>query len=96
MQFMYFCEGAGIAQHSDRIRAGLSKNRGLISGSGRICSLLHNVQTECGAHPTSYQWVPGVVSPWIKRESRESVCSSPSVVEVKNGETVAALPHTSS
>jgi hypothetical protein len=42
------------------------------------------------------QRVRGVLSPWIKREGCESVHSSPSVVEVKNGETVAALAHTSS
>jgi hypothetical protein len=42
---------------------------------------LHSVQTGSGAHPASIQWVPGVLSPGVKREAAHS---PPTTAEVKN------------
>jgi hypothetical protein len=42
---------------------GRPRDRGLISGRGRQCSLFHSVQTGFRANPTSYSWVPGALSP---------------------------------
>jgi hypothetical protein len=46
-------------------------------------SLHRRVQNGSGAHPASYQWVPGVLSLGIKRPRREADHSPPSSAEVK-------------
>jgi hypothetical protein len=38
------------------------------------------------------QWVPGALSPGIKRPERETDHSPPSCAEVKNGGTIPPLP----
>jgi hypothetical protein len=42
------------------------------------------------------QWVPGVLSPGIKRPGREAEHSSQCSADVKNGGAIPPLPHTSS
>jgi hypothetical protein len=42
------------------------------------------------------QWVPGPLSPAVKRPGREADHSPPSSVEVKNGGAMPPLSHTSS
>jgi hypothetical protein len=42
------------------------------------------------------QWVPGALSPGVKRLGREVDHSPPSSAEVKNGEAIPPLPHESS
>jgi hypothetical protein len=42
------------------------------------------------------QWVPGSLSPGLKRREREADHSSPSSAEVKNGDALPALLHMSS
>jgi hypothetical protein len=43
------------------------------------------VQTGSGAHPSSVQWVPGVLSPGVKaRPGRDADHSPPSSAEVEN------------
>jgi hypothetical protein len=42
------------------------------------------------------QWVPGALSPRVKRPGREADHSPPSSAEVKNGGDILSLPHTSS
>jgi hypothetical protein len=42
------------------------------------------------------QWVPGTISPGIKRAGREADHSPPSSAEDKNGRSIPPLPHTSS
>jgi hypothetical protein len=39
------------------------------------------------------QWVPGALSPNIKRPGREADHSPPSSVDVKNGEAIFPLSH---
>jgi hypothetical protein len=46
-------------------------------------SLRHHIQTGSGAHPASYEWVPGVLSLGVKRPGREANQSPPSSAEVK-------------
>jgi hypothetical protein len=41
------------------------------------------------------QWVPGVLSPGVKRQGREADHSPQTSAEVKNGEAIPPLPHTS-
>jgi hypothetical protein len=43
----------------------------------------HRVQYGSGAHPASYQWVPGALSLGVKRPGREADRSLPSSAEVK-------------
>jgi hypothetical protein len=42
-----------------------------------------HVRTISGAHPALIQWVPGAISPWIKRLGREPNHSPPTSAEVK-------------
>jgi hypothetical protein len=42
------------------------------------------------------QWVPGAVSPGVKRKGREADHSHSFSVEVKNSAAIPSLPHTSS
>jgi hypothetical protein len=43
----------------------------------------HRVQNGSGAHPATYQWVPGTLSLGIKRPGLETDHSPPSSAEVK-------------
>jgi hypothetical protein len=47
-------------------------------------SVLPSVQTDTGAHPAYYQWIPG-----IERQKLEADNSPPSIAEVKK---VGAIP----
>jgi hypothetical protein len=75
-----------IPTHYDPYTDGL---RGWTAGvwfpTGVVFSLLHSVQTGCGAHPTSCAKGTGGLSPGINRLGRETDHSSPSSAEVKNG-----------
>jgi hypothetical protein len=42
------------------------------------------------------QWIPETVSPGVKRWEREAEHSPPSGAEVKDGEAIPPLPHSSS
>jgi hypothetical protein len=42
------------------------------------------------------EWVPGPLSPGLKRQGREADHSPPSSDEVKNGGAIPPLPHMSS
>jgi hypothetical protein len=46
-------------------------------------ALHHRIQNGSGAHPASYQWVPGALSLGVKRPGREADHSPPSSAEVK-------------
>jgi hypothetical protein len=53
------------------------------AGAGNF-SLHHRVQNGSGAHPaSSIQWVPGALSPGVKRPEREAEHLPPSSAEVK-------------
>jgi hypothetical protein len=60
---------------------GIARGYGL-KDQGQNFSLLHNVQTDFGAHPTSYP-------------VGEADHSTPSIAKVKNGGAKTPLPHTS-
>jgi hypothetical protein len=85
------------------LRARRPGNRGLIPVKGRDFSLRHSVQTDSGAHPTSYPKDTGGgggggggLMPGIKRQGREEAWySPPSSAEVMNGWSYTSTPHTS-
>jgi hypothetical protein len=53
------------------------------SQSGQEFSIFHVVQTDTGAHPTSYQMGNGAISLGVKRPGREADYSPPISAEVK-------------
>jgi hypothetical protein len=67
---------------------------GLESRQEQGFSPLHSVQTDSGAHPTSYPMSTGGSFPGVKRPVREAVHSPPTSAEVKNGGATSPLPHT--
>jgi hypothetical protein len=72
-------------------------NPGSILGRARF-SLLHNVQTDSGAHPASYPMGIGGSFPGggVKQQGREADHSPPSIAEVKKGVAIPTLPNMSS
>jgi hypothetical protein len=57
-----------------------------------IFSLRHRVQTDAGAHPTSYEMVPGAFSQGVKQPGREVKNSPSSNSEVKNIWSYTSIP----
>jgi hypothetical protein len=55
-------------------------------------SLLHIVQTGSGAHTASFQWVPGDLSPGVKRLGGETDHSPPASAEVKKIWMYTSIP----
>jgi hypothetical protein len=62
----------------------------------RNVSVLHSVHIGSEAHPVSYPLATGALSSGLKPPGREADHSPPSSVEVKNGEAIPPLSHTSS
>jgi hypothetical protein len=70
-----------------------------IPSRGTRYSPLHSIQTEFGAHPSSYSGVPGTFSReggGVKQQALEADHSSPSSVELKKCGAIYVLHHTSS
>jgi hypothetical protein len=60
-------------------------------------SLHHRVQNGSGAHPQPIiQWVPGNLSPGVKRPVCQADHLPPTSAEIKNAWSYTPLPHTSS
>jgi hypothetical protein len=55
-------------------------------------SICHRVQFGSGAHPASFQWVPGALTPRVEREGREADHSPPSSADVKNAWSYTSTP----
>jgi len=53
---------------------------------------LFSVQTGSGAHPASNQWIPGALSPGVKRPGREADHSPSSSAEMKNAWRYTSTP----
>jgi hypothetical protein len=66
------------------------------SCQGQNLSLLHNVQTDSGAHPASYPKDAREISLEAKWPGREANHSPPFNAEVKNGGAITPLPYMSS
>jgi hypothetical protein len=49
------------------------------------------VQISAGSTQTSIQWLPGAISPRVKRPEHEADHSPPSSAEVKNGRAIPPL-----
>jgi hypothetical protein len=78
---------AGIAQPVKRLGYGQD---------GWVIGVLFSIMSRLALGPIQphIQWVPGAVSPGVRRHEADH--SSPSSAEVKNGGTIPPLPHTSS
>jgi hypothetical protein len=59
-------------------------------------SILHSVQNGSGTHQASYWTLTSAHSPEVKRQGCAAEDSPPYHAEVKNGGTIAPLPHMSS
>jgi hypothetical protein len=66
-----------------------------LHGLGSILAGARIFQSRAALGPTEppVQWVPGSLSPRIKRLGREDDRSPPSSAEVKNGGAIPPLPH---
>jgi hypothetical protein len=91
---MDFGEPGELSRYSDRLWAGravLDSQQGqeifLFSTSSRLA---------LGSTQPSIQWVPGALSPGVRRPGREADHPPPSSAKIKNGEAITPLPQTSS
>jgi hypothetical protein len=82
-----------ILRDSDGLRNG---RPGFDSRQGQDFSLLHNVQTDSGAHPAFSPMGTGGDFPGAKWPGREADHSPPSNAEIKNDGVIPPLPHMSS
>jgi hypothetical protein len=80
--------GTETAQSVWRLFCGLH-----VRGFGIRSSIASNPSP--GLNQMNIQWVPEVVSPWVKLQGREAD-HSPSSVDVKDGSAVPPLSHTPS
>jgi hypothetical protein len=81
------------SRYSDGLRAGRPEFE---SQQGKDFSLLHNVQSGRGAHPTSYPMGTGAISLGVKPPGCGADHSPPSSAEVKNVGAIPPLLHMSS
>jgi hypothetical protein len=83
-----------VSRYSDGLHFG---RPGFDSRQGQEIVLLSLASgTTLGPTQPPIQWVPGAVSPWVKRSGHEANNSPSSSGEVKNGGAVLPYPHTSS
>jgi hypothetical protein len=88
----YSSTGVGIAE-SVLLRAG---SPGLDSRQWKVFLFSTASTPALGPTQPPIQWVPGVLSPGIKRQEREADHSPPSSAEVKNGGAIPPLLRMSS
>jgi hypothetical protein len=90
----YSYELGQISPYSDRLQDG---RQGFDSRQGQEI-FLYSTASRPALGPTQppIQWVPGELSPGVKRLRREGDHSPPSSVQIKNGGAIPPLPHTSS
>jgi hypothetical protein len=86
--------GVGIAQPVKQRATGWMPR--IRFPAGQDFSLLHAVQTDSGAHPSSYPIGSGALSPVIMRPGRKAEHSPPSSAQVTKGGAIPPLPHMSS
>jgi hypothetical protein len=71
-------------------------SRGLIPGKGkRLFSTPQRPDRLWGSTHPPIQWVPGDLSPEVKRPGSEADHSPPSSAKAKNGGHITSLPHMS-
>jgi hypothetical protein len=69
---------------------------GLIPSSARFFPSPRRADRPWGPTQPPVQWVPGALSPGVKRQGREADSSSPSSAEVTKGGGIPPLSHMSS
>jgi hypothetical protein len=85
------------SRYCDWLRAA-GRQRSLNSSLGRVKNFLFSTSSRPAlgsTHPPS-QWIPGVLSPEIKRSGREADHPPPTSAEVKKMWLYTSTPHTSS
>jgi hypothetical protein len=68
--------------------------RGLILGRGMIFLCSTASKPALGSIPPLINWIPGILSPGVKRSGHEAEHSPPSSGEVKSGGAITPLSHT--
>jgi hypothetical protein len=92
-----YCAVAGSGDSSVCIATGYGLDgRGSFSGRDKRFSLLHNARPALGPTHPPIHWVPGALSPGLKRPEREADHSLPSSAEFKNSAAITPLPQKSS
>jgi hypothetical protein len=87
-------QDAEIHRYSDGLSAG---RQGFDSRQGqKIVLLLTAYKPALGPIQPPIHWVPGALSPGVKRQGREADHSPPFSAEVKNGGAIPPIPHMSS
>jgi hypothetical protein len=66
--------------------------QGLVPGKCKIFFFTMRSKPALGHTQSPIRWVPGEISPGIKRPGREADYSPPSSAEVKNGGAISSLP----
>jgi hypothetical protein len=72
------------SRYSDWLRAGRPRGRTSSPSKGKIFRLSTSSKPVLGPTPPPIQWVPGALSPEVRRPGREADHSPPTSVEVKN------------
>jgi hypothetical protein len=86
-------EPGELSRYSDWLRAGRSKGR----SPGRVKNFLFSTSSRLAPRSIQpIQWVPGALSPGIKRPGREADHSPPDSTEVKKMWIYTSIPHTPS
>jgi hypothetical protein len=78
------------------LRPGWSESGGSIPGGVGIFLFVTGSRPALGPTQPPIRWVPGALSPEVKRPGREADHSPPSSVEVKNAWRYTSTPNTSS
>jgi hypothetical protein len=71
------------SRYSDWLRAGRSRGRGSSPGSVKNFLFSTSSRPAVGSTQPPIQWVPGTLSPGVKRSGREADHSPPAIAEVK-------------
>jgi hypothetical protein len=76
----------------------MNEESGYVRRNAAYCEEFSDIFRVGRQEPTQppIQWVPGALSPGVKRQGREADHSLPSSAEVKNGGAISPLLHTSS
>jgi hypothetical protein len=80
------------SQYSDWLRTGRPRRRSSSPDGGKIFLLSASSKPDLGPTQPPIQWVPGILSPAVKRPGSVAVHSPPASAEVKNMWIYASTP----
>jgi hypothetical protein len=89
----YVTKGNGkCSRHSDWLRTGRSRGRSLSPGRDKLFLLSTSSRPVLGLNQLPIQWVPGALSPGVKRPGRESDHSPSIAAEAENTWIYTSIP----